>query len=97
LWPVKFEVQDTLPNVELSDEQRVFLHKLADTIEAEKDLSGQGMHDAIYAAAVSADLKPARAFEAVYRVILNQEKGPKAGWFLASLDRDWLIRRLHEV
>jgi lysyl-tRNA synthetase, class I len=94
---VKFEVQDTLPNVELSDEQRVFLHKLADTIEAEKDLSGQGMHDAIYAAAVSADLKPARAFEAVYRVILNQEKGPKAGWFLASLDRDWLIRRLHEV
>ena len=91
---VKFTVQDQLPQVELSPGQRAGLAKLADTIEAEKDLSGQGMHDAIYAAAEAGGLKPAQLFQAIYRVLLAKESGPKAGWFLASLDPHWLTQRL---
>jgi lysyl-tRNA synthetase class 1 len=93
---VKFTVQETLPEVELSEEQDTFLGELAETIAAEKDLNGQGMHDAIYAAALSAGLKPAQAFVALYRVILGQDSGPKAGWFLASLEQDWLVDRLRK-
>ncbi len=93
---VKFAVQDELPPVELSDAQRAFLGKVAETIETEKDLNGQGMHDAIYAASQVADVKPGQAFVALYRVILGQDSGPKAGWFLASLDHDWLVKRLRE-
>ncbi len=91
---VKFSVQDDMPRLELSDEQRTFLTKLAGTIESEHDLNGQGMHDAIYAAAEFAGLKPSHAFVALYRVILAQDSGPKAGWFLASLDQDLLVQRL---
>ncbi len=91
---VKFAVQIDMPEVDLSEGQRVFLAKLAETIEIEKDLNGQGMHDAIYAAAEVAGLKPGQAFVALYRVILSQDSGPKAGWFLASLDRGWLVGRL---
>ena len=94
---VKFHVQEVLPNVDLSHEAAEFLSKLADTIEAEKDLNGQGMHDAIYAAAEVAGMKTGQAFVALYRVILGQDSGPKAGWFLASLDREWLVRRLQEA
>lgn len=94
---VKFAVQATLPEVELSDPQRAFLSKLAKTVEAEVDLNGQGMHDAIYAAAEVSELKPGQAFVALYRVILGQDAGPKAGWFLASLDHDWLVKRLQLV
>ncbi len=93
---VKFAVQEELPEVELAPEQRAFLDKLAKTIEAEKDLNGQGMHDAIYAAAEVSGVKPGKAFVALYRVILGQDSGPKAGWFLASLDREWLVGRLRE-
>jgi lysyl-tRNA synthetase class 1 len=93
---VKFSVHDELPHVELSAEQKVTLSKLADTIEAEKDLNAQGMHDAIYAAAESAGIKASQAFQAIYRALLNQDSGPKAGWFLASLDRDWLVKRLRQ-
>ena len=93
---VKFAVQETQPRVELSDGQRAFLAKLAGIIEAEKDLNGQGMHDSVYAAAQVADLKPGQAFVALYRVILGQDSGPKAGWFLASLEREWLVQRLTE-
>ncbi len=91
---VKFRVQDKLPEAELTAEARTFLAKLAATMEAEKDLNGQGMHDAIYAASEVAGIKPSQAFMALYRVILGQDSGPKAGWFLASLDREWLVRRL---
>jgi lysyl-tRNA synthetase class 1 len=93
---VRFSVQKTLPKVQLSDEQKLFLTKLAKTIEEEQDLNGQGMHDAIYAAATATDLKPGQAFVALYRVILGQDSGPKAGWFLASLNRDWLTARLRD-
>jgi lysyl-tRNA synthetase class 1 len=43
---------------------------------------------------LAASLEAKEAFQALYRVILGKEFGPKAGWFLASLDRDWLIKRL---
>ncbi|HVQ45058.1 MAG TPA: lysine--tRNA ligase [Candidatus Saccharimonadia bacterium] len=91
---VKFAVQTELPTVELGDEQRKFLQHLAGTIEAEDDLNGQGMHDAVYAAAEVAGIKPGQAFVTLYRVLLGKDSGPKAGWFLASLDRDFLLRRL---
>lgn len=94
---VKFAVAETLPDVELSQEQVGFLHKLAGTIEAEKDLNGQGMHDAIYAAAEVTGVKPGQAFAALYRVLLGQDSGPKAGWFLASLDSVWLVHRLKQA
>jgi lysyl-tRNA synthetase class 1 len=93
---VKFAVQDKLPEVELSVDQRKFLAKLAETVAAEPGLNGQGMHDAVYAAAEVAGLKPGQAFVALYRVLLGQDSGPKAGWFLASLDHDFLVDRLRE-
>lgn len=91
---VKFSVQDKLPDADLSAGQKTFLTELADAIEAEHDLNGQGMHDLIYAKAEVAGLKPAAAFQVLYRVILGKDSGPKAGWFLASLDHDWLLDRL---
>jgi len=92
---VKFEVRKELPEVELSAEQRVFLSRLADAVEA-KALDGQEMHDAIYAAAQGAGVKGGQAFTAIYSVILGQNSGPKAGWFLSELDRDWLVKRLRD-
>ncbi len=91
---VKFSLQTELPKVELTDVQRVFLGKLADTLEHEPAKNGQAMHDAIYAAATAAECKPTAAFVALYRVIIGKDAGPKAGWFLAELDHDWLIARL---
>jgi lysyl-tRNA synthetase class 1 len=93
---VKFAVADELPQVELTAEQRKFLGKLAETVAAEAGLNAQGMHDAVYAAAEVAGLKPAAGFVALYRVLLGQDSGPKAGWFLASLHHDWLVQRLRE-
>jgi lysyl-tRNA synthetase class 1 len=94
---VKFSVQQQLPaDAALTDEQRSFLTILAAAIEEHTgELDGQAMHELIYAAIAQANLPAPAAFQAIYSVILGQDHGPKAGWFLASLERDWLIQRLH--
>jgi len=93
---VKFVVQDTMPDVVLSEEQTTFAHLLADKLENIENVDGQTMHETIYAAKEEASLQPAEAFKALYRLILGKESGPKAGWFLASLDKSWLIERLRQ-
>ncbi len=91
---LKFEVQDQLPTIDLSDQQSQFLATLADKLEATKAPDAQTMHNLIYEA--KGELSPAAAFQALYRVIIGGDKGPRAGWFLASLDQDWLIKRLRQ-
>ena len=90
---VVFEVQKDLPDAELTGAQRGFLTDLAAAVKA-GSLDGPGMHEAIYTAKDAHDLKPGEAFKALYRIFLAKESGPKAGWFLASLDRTFVINRL---
>jgi lysyl-tRNA synthetase class I len=33
----------------------------------------------------------------MYILFLNKESGPKAGWFLAALPRDFVLNRLKEA
>ena len=40
---------------------------------------------------------PRTAFDALYRAFLGRTNGPRAGWLLASLDRDFVIGRLREA
>lgn len=91
---VKFKVQGQVPDVPLSADQRDFLKKLAAILSLRPGLDGHGMHEAIYEAKEATGVTPKHAFEAIYQVILGKSSGPKAGWFLASLDLEWLIKRL---
>jgi len=95
---VKFSVQRSLPAAAatLSDGQRVFLTRLAE--ELRPGLSGEEIHALIYEVAKKAGLeKTTAAFEAIYIAFLGQPKGPRAGWFLAFLERDFVLSRLREA
>lgn len=96
---VKFQVQSKLPKADLAEDQVAFLTKLAYEIQRKdgKEIDGPAMHQLIYDAKESAKVSPQEAFSAIYRVVLGQDSGPKAGWFLAGLDRDWLIKRLQRT
>jgi lysyl-tRNA synthetase class 1 len=92
---VKFTLQTEFHEVELSAEQRKFLGELAGRLEDVKEPDGQQVHELIYAAKEAADIKPGAAFQALYRILLAKDSGPKAGWFLASLDQEQLLARLN--
>jgi lysyl-tRNA synthetase, class I len=89
---VKFQVQKELPEVEINDKQSVFLLKVAEILE-EKDYTSEELHDEMYHILKKLGLKPQKAFQAIYKVIIGKKQGPRAASFVLSLDKDFVIRR----
>ena len=95
---VKFSVERSLPAAAagLDGRQRAFLARLASALRP--GMNGEEIHALVYDLAKEAGLEKATAaFEAIYLAFLGQAKGPRAGWFLAFLERDFAIARLREA
>ncbi len=45
----------------------------------------------------SLEVNPKELFKAIYISVLGQASGPKAGWFLSSLEKDLIIKRFREA
>ncbi|MGH9856953.1 MAG: hypothetical protein ACRD4B_03815, partial [Acidobacteriota bacterium] len=68
---------------------------LADKIaNAPENADGEWFHKAIYEFKDAMSLQPKFMFAALYHVLIGKESGPRAGWFLSILPREWLISRL---
>jgi lysyl-tRNA synthetase class 1 len=92
-------VRDSLPGdavAALDDEQRRYLGALGDAARSTDaaPASGEAWQDLIFAVAAEAELPNGRAFAALYAAFLGRTNGPRAGWLLASLDREFVIERL---
>lgn len=95
---LKFSIHETMPDVKISRAQADMLIKLADIIEAEDgERDGMFYHSAIHSVREEFDLDPKQAFEAVYRVLIGESSGPKAGWFLSILDDKMLVSRFRDA
>ncbi len=95
---VRFQVQtEALPEFERSVEDRAFYADAAARFEALAHWTGQEVHDAVYAARDAAGLSAGQAFRAVYRAVLGKDRGPRAGFFLSSLDQPWVVGRFQDA
>ena len=83
-----FKLQEMLPAVELSASEKLNLASFAQFLESNPSASAEDMHTKLH------ELK---AFKEIYKIFLGKESGPKAGWFLASLDRDFVRTRMSEA
>jgi len=92
---VKFALAETCDPSQFNDTEREFMHTLADKIvQAPADADGAWFHNAIYELRDSTGLQPKELFTTLYRALIGKDSGPRAGWFLSILPRDWLIKRL---
>ncbi len=39
-------------------------------------------------------MDPKEGFSIFYRVLIGKTRGPRLGYFLSNLDRDWVMERL---
>lgn len=79
---------------DFTEAERTFFAGLAGEIANAPDAAdGAWFHDAIYKFKTE-ELGPKQLFQALYRLIIDKDSGPRAGWFLSILPRDWLIARL---
>jgi len=93
---VKFKVQQTLPKIAVNEEQKEFLnHFLHDA----KDIgwNAESIHNLIYSIMKQQKIDAKTAFSTIYQFILGQKKGPRIGYFLSNLDKDFVFTRFKEV
>jgi lysyl-tRNA synthetase class 1 len=89
---VKFEVQKELPEVQLNEPQKEFLLKVADLLES-RDFTAEELHDEMYSILNELDMKPQKAFQAIYKTIIGKKQGPRAASFVLSLNKDFVVKR----
>lgn len=93
---VKFTLQETMPSIELSEAQKAFLASIRLYMES-NSFDGKALHEWIHEKKKEMDIPASEAFGAIYQIFLAKDSGPQAGWFLAALDRDLVLKRLEEA
>jgi len=92
---VKFELVENADINRFSEEDKQLLNHLAQKIEqAPDDADGEWFHKAVYELKENMGLQPQQIFKPLYRALIGKDSGPRAGWFLSILPRDWLVKRL---
>jgi len=92
---VRFELQDSIDSSQFSDNQKNYLKALGEKIEqAPADADGVWFHQAIYEFKGQFEFEPKQLFTTLYQALIGKDSGPRAGWFLSLLPRDWLVARL---
>lgn len=92
---VKFELAETINPDDFTETEREFLARLGEKVgHAPTDADGIWFHNAIYGLKDELDLSPKEMFTTLYRALIGKTSGPRAGWFLSILPREWLMKRL---
>lgn len=92
---VKFELLETVKKDNFTDEQLQFMNDLAVNIESlPEGVSGEKLHKTIYEFTENTEMSAKELFTTLYQVTIGQTHGPRAGWFLSILPREWLVERL---
>ena len=97
----KIAIQDQLPTAasEMTDDMRRYLRAVAIAAETLPEYPGGAQwQNLLFDAAAGLGMRTNRdSFAAIYRAFIGRENGPRAGWLLASLDKDFVVRRLLEA
>ncbi|QLH75278.1 MAG: lysine--tRNA ligase [Methanomassiliicoccales archaeon] len=90
---VKFSVADRPPEVSLTDQEKGMLrsmHKILSTVE----WHGDNIHNAVYECAKASGIPTKSAFQVLYQIFINKKQGPRLGYFLSTLDKDFVLERI---
>ncbi|MEM4257543.1 MAG: lysine--tRNA ligase [Candidatus Thermoplasmatota archaeon] len=93
---VKFEIQENLPSISLTSEQRQYLTMLEEKL-SQSPWTAETIHNTIYEIAEQVHVPVQICFKTLYQLLLNKEKGPRLGYFLSNLDKTFVLRRVTEA
>lgn len=96
----RYELQDaTVPEVAraFSEVQKTALRLVLKYVREHETLDGQALHTHLHEIKQETGIAPRDFFSALYVSFLGKPSGPKAGWFLSVLDKNFLEQRLEEV
>ncbi len=93
----KFVVQKELPDQvkQLSENQKKFLKKVSE--ELGKKQTAEYLQKNLFEWAKEMGISSKDAFAAIYLSLIGKDHGPKAGWLILSLDKEFVKKRFGEV
>lgn len=80
----------------ITDNDKRFLKDLVNIFQNEK-LDEDGIQVSIFNTAREAGIKPKRAFQVLYRLLISSTSGPRLGPFINTLGTDWVVSRIKQV
>jgi len=80
----------------LDEESRMALHLLKDGF-SNIEWDAEAIHSAMYDISRGNGLDPKVSFRALYRVLLDAERGPRLGFFLSTMEKEEVISRLEKA
>lgn len=91
----KFELLKNPDAADFTQPEKDYLSALSQKIsQAPAIADGEWFHKLIYELKESRNMTPEQVFKPLYKALIGRDSGPRAGWFLSILPRDWLIKRL---
>lgn len=93
---IKFEIQRKMPEIKLDEKQKEFLLALKEKFE-NIEWDAEKIHTAIHEIAKEKQMPAKKAFETIYLLMLSKKQGPRAGYFLQSLGKKFVIKRIEEA
>ncbi|HVZ58215.1 MAG TPA: lysine--tRNA ligase [Patescibacteria group bacterium] len=89
----RFTVQQRLPlqALTLTVQQKDFLAEVAKLLKDASD--PEEFQKAVYEKTKELQIPSKDAFAAIYTALLGKTHGPKAGWLILSLDKDFVVKR----
>jgi lysyl-tRNA synthetase, class I len=96
----KYDLQENeIPKAakDFTNRQKKGLAKILEYVKSQNQLDGQLLHTKVHDVKKELEIEPKELFSAIYISFLGKDRGPKVGWFLSVLDREFLEKRLESV
>lgn len=93
---VRFTLYDLPPREQvgqLNDELIASLRAMKEEFSG-LEWDAESIHNAIYEGSRASNISPKKTFKAFYRILLGRDRGPRLGFFLSSMDRDDVLKKI---
>ena len=90
---VKFKIQKNIPNIDFTSDEKIYLENLKEKMTL-IDWNPESIHNSFYELQETSKVPAKEYFRIMYLVLLGKERGPRLGFFLATMDKDFVIKRL---
>ncbi|MCL5799721.1 MAG: lysine--tRNA ligase [Candidatus Thermoplasmatota archaeon] len=90
---IKFKMLPADERVNLPENERQFILALLKSIEG-AEWDAENIHNVIHESIKACAIDQEEGFMAIYRLLIGKEKGPRLGYFLYGLGKEFVTRRL---
>lgn len=88
----RYQLQEGDVTTAFTDAQKRAFKALSTFVDEER--TGEEVHAFLHALKTDIPIAPKELFTGIYELFLGRSSGPKAGWFMSVLPRDYVLSRL---